>query len=54
MQANAEKFASIYENTTNVFIQKSDTNNSGNSNAPFITAKVVMWGVNDVGEIVYI
>lgn len=53
MQANAERFASIYENTTNVFIQKNDANNNGNSNAPFITAKLVMWGVNDVGEIVY-
>lgn len=53
MQANAEKFASIYENTTNVFTQKNDANNTENNNAPFITAKLVMWGVNDIGEIVY-
>jgi hypothetical protein len=52
MQANAERFASIYGNTTNVYIQKNDAN-TANSNAPFITAKLVMWGVNDVGEIVY-
>jgi hypothetical protein len=53
MQANAEKFASIYQNTTNVFIQKNDIFSASKDNAPFITAKLVMWGVNDVGEIVY-
>jgi hypothetical protein len=53
MLANAEKFASIYENTTTVFIQKSDAPNIENAAAPFITAKLVMWGVNDEGEIVY-
>ncbi len=53
MQTNVENFASLYENTTNVFIQKNDASTNGNNNAPFITAKLVMWGVNDVGEIVY-
>jgi hypothetical protein len=53
MQANAEKFASIYANTTGVFIQKNDASNPGNGSGPFITAKLVMWGVNDTGEIVY-
>jgi hypothetical protein len=52
MQANAEKFASIYANTTPVFIQKNDAASPGNG-GPFITAKLVMWGVNDTGEIVY-
>jgi hypothetical protein len=52
MQANAEKFASIYANTTSVFIHKNDVTSPGNG-GPFITAKLVMWGVNDTGEIVY-
>jgi hypothetical protein len=51
LMTKVQTSASIYGNTTTVLLQKNDTGNG--EGGPFEPAKLVMWGVNDVGEIVY-
>jgi hypothetical protein len=51
LMSNVQQSASIYGNTTEVRLQKNDTNNGEGD--PFENAKLVMWGVNDIGEVVF-